>query len=276
MGNSSSKEAGLSSCTSTSYASPSTEQLPDKYKTYDELEHALREAGIESMQLVVGFDFSKSNEWTGDKSYHKNLHGLDYVNPYMRVLNILEPIIPRFDDDGIIPAFRFGCMESRDQTVLPLCAPMIPDPHFQGFAGLREGYVTAVKNTRMSGPTTFAPMIYQTIEIEKAYGGHQLLILIIITDGDVSNVELDRKAIIEASKYPISICAIGLGDGPFTKMVDFDDFEGGRLFDNFQFVDFTKFEVMAQHCENPELALATLVFNEVPDHFMAMKRLGYL
>ena len=51
----------------------------------------------------------------------------------MRVMNILEPIIPKFDDDNIIPAFRFGCMDSRDQAVLPLCAPANPDPHFAGF-----------------------------------------------------------------------------------------------------------------------------------------------
>lgn len=147
------------------------QQLPDKYKTYDELVAALHAAGVESMQLVMGFDFSKSNEWTGQKSYQKNLHGLDYVNPYMRVINVLEPIIPRFDDDGIIPAFRFGCMDTRDKTVLPLCAPMTPDPHFSGFEALKQGYQAAVQNVKLAGPTTFAPMIYQAIEIEKAYGG---------------------------------------------------------------------------------------------------------
>lgn len=229
------------------------------------------------MQLVMGFDFSKSNEWTGQNSYHKNLHGLDYVNPYMRVIQVLEPIIPKFDDDGIIPAFRFGCMETRDKTVLPLCAPMIPDPHFSGFEALKQGYQTAVQNVKLSGPTTFAPMIYQAIEIEKAYGGRQLIVLIICTDGDVSNMALDKQAICEASKYPISIVAIGLGDGPFNKMVAFDDFnDGSRLYDNFQFVNFTQFEIQAQRCECPELALATAVFNELPDQVREMKRLGYL
>ncbi|CAL5997807.1 Copine_I [Hexamita inflata] len=87
----------------------STQQiLRDKYKTYAELEQALRQSGLESMQLIVGFDFSKSNEWTGEKTYHKSLHGADYLNPYLHSLQVLEPIIPKFDDDGIIPAFRFG------------------------------------------------------------------------------------------------------------------------------------------------------------------------
>ena len=38
---------------------------PDRYKTYAELEHALVEAGISSIQMVFGLDFSKSNEWSG-------------------------------------------------------------------------------------------------------------------------------------------------------------------------------------------------------------------
>ena len=89
-------------------------QIPDKYKTYNELESALRAAGIESIQMVVGYDFSRSNDWNGERSYGQPLHGLNYVNPYMRVIQVLQPIIPHFDDDGIIPAYRFGCMQSRD------------------------------------------------------------------------------------------------------------------------------------------------------------------
>lgn len=38
MGGSSSKDAGQTISSVNSYASPSREQLPDKYKTYDELE----------------------------------------------------------------------------------------------------------------------------------------------------------------------------------------------------------------------------------------------
>ena len=45
-----------------------------------------------------------------------------------------------------------------------------------------------------------------------------MLFLILMTDGDVSNFEADRRAIIRASGYPISICALGFGDGPFDAM----------------------------------------------------------
>ena len=57
--------------------------------------------------------------------------------------------------------------------------------------------------------------------------------MIIITDGAVNNVTLDKEAIERASEYPISIICIGVGDGPFDDMEYFDDFKGKRKFDNF-------------------------------------------
>ena len=122
--------------------------------------------------MVVAFDFSKSNTWTGEKTYQgRSMHDTSFVNPYMRVLNVLEPIIPKFDDDNIYPAFRFGCQDTRDISVLPLLAPFCTDPHFKGFDALRSAYQQAVQTVKLAGPTTFAPIIRKTIEIEKAYGG---------------------------------------------------------------------------------------------------------
>lgn len=60
-------------------------------------------------------------------------------------------------------------------------------------------------------------MIEQAIEICKA-DPKQFYILVILTDGDVSDVELDMKALIKASNYPLEIIAIGFGDGPFKTM----------------------------------------------------------
>jgi hypothetical protein len=40
--------------------------IPDNYSSVDEVTTALREAGLESSNLILGIDFTKSNEWSGD------------------------------------------------------------------------------------------------------------------------------------------------------------------------------------------------------------------
>ncbi|CAL6000399.1 Copine_I [Hexamita inflata] len=103
----------------------------DKYKTFDELNSSMRYVGIESIQCVMGFDFSASN---GD------LHSTDIINPYMRVIQILQPVIEQFDDDGEINAYRFGCSESFDQNIVPLYGN---SDVYKGFDALLESYKAA-------------------------------------------------------------------------------------------------------------------------------------
>jgi len=52
----------------------------------------IRKAGLESSQLIIGVDFTKSNLWTGQDSFKgKSLHDC-YTggpNPYQEVLDIM-------------------------------------------------------------------------------------------------------------------------------------------------------------------------------------------
>ncbi|CAL6000431.1 Copine_I [Hexamita inflata] len=237
--------------------------LTDKYKTFDELNSSMRNVGIESMQCVMGFDFSASNG---------TLHSTQTVNPYMRVIQILQPVVEKFDDDGEINAYRFGCIQSTDKRVIPLYGN---SDICKGFDALMESYKAAANSVEQSGPTTFTHTIQKCIELEKSLGGKQLIVCILITDGGISNEKLDKYWLEEATKYPISFVGIGVGPGPFGILEKFDDKLKGK-FDNFQFVNFSEIEEVAKKHERPDLVLACSVFNELPEQFQEMKRLGYL
>merc|ERR1719298_306653 len=80
------------------------QMIPDRYTSYRQVTEALRQAGLESSQLVVGIDFTKSNKWTGTKTFGgRCLHDLDPAkpNPYIQVLRIIATTLKDFDDDNL-------------------------------------------------------------------------------------------------------------------------------------------------------------------------------
>ena len=80
-------------------------------------------AGLESSGLIIGIDFTASNEWKGRNSFsHNCLHrlvGSKVTNPYQKVISVLGQTLSPFDDDNKIPAYGFGDRETKDHSVFP-------------------------------------------------------------------------------------------------------------------------------------------------------------
>ncbi|XP_058112971.1 E3 ubiquitin-protein ligase RGLG1-like isoform X2 [Magnolia sinica] len=247
---------------------------------------ALAHTGLESSNLIVGIDFTKSNEWTGQSSF--NRQGLHHIgsspNAYERAISIIGRTLSAFDEDDLIPCFGFGDASTHDQEVFSF----FPDGRpCNGFEEALSRYREIVPHIRLSGPTSFAPIIETAIGIvEKSRG--QYHVLLIIADGQVTqSVDMDRghlspqerdtiSAIVKASDYPLSIVLVGVGDGPWDMMRQFDDNIHARSFDNFQFVNFT--EIMAKNIpsfkKETEFALAALM--EIPSQYKATIELQLL
>ncbi|XP_020246124.1 E3 ubiquitin-protein ligase RGLG2-like isoform X2 [Asparagus officinalis] len=261
-------------------------QIADNYRSLEQVTEALAQAGLESSNLIVGIDFTKSNEWTGKHSFNnRSLHYIgDVHNPYELAISIIGRTLSAFDEDNLIPCFGFGDARTHDQDVFSF----FPDERpCNGFPEALSRYRELVPQIRLAGPTSFAPIIEMAMTIVEQSGG-QYHVLVIIADGQVtrsvdtesgqlsSQEQKTVDAIVKASEFPLSIILVGVGDGPWDMMKEFDDNIPARAFDNFQFVNFT--EIMSKNVpqtkKETEFALSALM--EIPPQYKATVELGIL
>ena len=246
------------------------------------LQEGLRKAGLESSNLIVAVDFTKSNVTQGKATFHgKNLHSLDEKekNPYENVLSIVGKTLAPFDDDNQIPAFYFGDAQTRHLATKSF---FDGDRAGNGMDDVLTAYRRLTQTLDLSGPTSFAPVIDKAIEIVNA-AGNTFHILVIIADGQVSThlhcLKATRAALIRASKHPLAVVIVGVGDGPFTEMDSLDDDLPERLFDNTQFVDWTPFQRALDNGEKSnviEPAFAVCALQEIPQQYRIAADLGLL
>ncbi|XP_078168172.1 E3 ubiquitin-protein ligase RGLG2-like isoform X1 [Carex rostrata] len=260
--------------------------ISDCYDSIEQVTSALAQAGLESSNLIVGVDFTKSNEWTGKKSFDGlSLHNIgEFSNPYEQAISIIGQTLSKFDDDNLIPCFGFGDGSTQDRNVFSFYPDQRP---CNGFTEVLSRYRELVPHVRLAGPTSFAPIIETAMSIVESSGG-QYHVLLIIADGQVTksvdtrNGELsehERKtmeAIGKASELPLSIVLVGVGDGPWDTMKQFDDSISSRSFDNFQFVNFS--EIMSSKISQPrkEVTFALRALMEIPSQYKATLQLGLL
>ncbi|KAH9717343.1 E3 ubiquitin-protein ligase RGLG3 [Citrus sinensis] len=254
-------------------------RFADNYNTLDEVISALREAGLESSNLILGIDFTKSNEWTGKYSFNrKSLHAISNIrNPYEQAISIIGRTLSPFDEDNLIPCFGFGDASTHDQYVFSF----YPDNHYcHGFEEVLARYREILPHLKLSGPTSFAPIIDAAIDIVEA-SNRQYHVLVIIADGQVTRnpdtpagrlspqEQATVNSIVAASHYPLSIILVGVGDGPWDSVQQFDDNIPQRAFDNFQFVNFTKIMSENKETSKKEAAFALAALMEIPLQYKA-------
>lgn len=96
-------------------------------------------------------------------------------------------------------------------------------PYCAGVEEILNHYRIRVKSVTFYGPTNFAPVISNTISIASQFqDGRHYFVLLIITDGIISDMHLTKRAIINASSLPISIIIVGVGDADFEAMDELD------------------------------------------------------
>jgi hypothetical protein len=89
-------------------------------RSFDDLTTLLSRKGLMTCDIVIGVDFTSSNEWKGRKTFnsqslHKTL-GTRVYNPYQRVISALAKVLAAMCGMRI-NAYGFGDAASTNQSV---------------------------------------------------------------------------------------------------------------------------------------------------------------
>ncbi|GMH33680.1 hypothetical protein BSKO_01514 [Bryopsis sp. KO-2023] len=255
------------------------ETILDSYETLEDVQGALRQAGLESSHLILGLDFTKSNEWTGVNSFGGQcLHAVNVeINPYQEAISIIARTLASFDDDHLIPCYGFGDATTGDTGVFSFYQN---DVQAHGLDSVLQRYKQMAPFVQLAGPTSFAPLIKQAMKVV-VDSGNKYHILVIVADGQVTPTCLKDtiNAIVAASHLPLSIIMVGVGDGPWETMQVFDDQLPVRKFDNFQFVNFHEVKAQAavySEMKKREAHFALHALMEIPLQYRTIVKLGLL
>jgi len=216
------------------------------------------------ISLIVAIDFTGSN---GEPSSSSSLHYIsNSENSYEKAIRACATTVAYYDTDQLFPAYGYGGILPNTSGVNHCFnLNLQSDPKVQFVEGLLTAYKNAIKVVSLDGPTNFSPVIRNAITISKeGLETYTYSILLIITDGDISDLDDTKDALVDASFYPMSVIIIGVGSSSFGSMdvLDADtnplvSRDGKRAQrDLVQFVPFNKF--------NDEKKLSEEVLAEVP------------
>ncbi|XP_072009579.1 copine-4 [Engystomops pustulosus] len=230
------------------------------------------------IQFTVAIDFTASN---GDPRNSCSLH---YIHPYqpneyLKALVAVGEICQDYDSDKMFPAFGFGARIPPDYKVSHDFAINFNEdnPECAGIQGVVEAYQNCLPKLQLYGPTNIAPIIQKVAksasEETHTMEATQYFILLILTDGVITDMADTREAIVHASHLPMSVIIVGVGNADFSDMQMLDGDDGilrspkGEpvLRDIVQFVPFRNFK----HASPAALAKSVLaeVPNQVVDYY---------
>jgi len=238
--------------------------------------------GGTQLNTVVAIDFTGSN---GVPSRPESLHALlpnGMMNQYQKAINSVCQIVLNYDFDQQVPCYGFGGKPhypTLNMNTVSHCFPCsgnVNQQEVSGLQGIMDAYMYSLQSVELSGPTLFAPLITEACkacEINKQSENDIYTVLLILTDGEIHDMDATIDVLVKAAALPLSIIIVGIGNADFTKMEILDgdaglcNSRGQRATrDLVQFVPFREFNgdmyLLAQH-----------VLAEVPEQLVNYMRL---
>lgn len=267
-------------------------------------------AGGCEIGLMTTIDFTASNgdpRKPGTLHYMSAGHR----NEYEQAIETVGGILTDYDSDGLVPAFGFGARFPNGQVSHCFSLNGQADANCKGVAEIIHYYKQAIANLQLYGPTNFSVrchvpcdrrgsllacmcvyLLPSTGLLTKNYfrqefitrvsdvvrearisqEDQQYFVLLVLTDGVITDMDQTISAIVAASELPLSIIIVGVGAADFSAMerldADTEPLRCGRTGkvmerDIVQFVPYAEFK-----SAGPE-RLAMEVLEEVPGQMLS-------
>ncbi|GAB6026835.1 Copine-8 [Chamberlinius hualienensis] len=235
------------------------------------------------LHFTVAIDFTSSN---GDPKSPNSLHFINpsgQPNPYMIAIRSVGDIIADYDSDKQFPALGFGAKlpPHGDVSHEFFLNGNPANPYCNGVDGILQSYFSTITSVQLYGPTNFSPVIRHVARFAEAIrDGSGYFILLIITDGAITDMQETKRSIIRASSLPLSIIIVGVGSADFNAMEELDSDRSQLSCDGqvaerdiVQFVPLRDFIIPNVAYHETQARLAKVVLAEVPSQVTSfMKR----
>lgn len=190
-------------------------------------------------------------------------------NPYQQAMAAIVSILLKYDSDQKIPVLGFGAKYGGEVRHCFQCGP---NAEAYGLNGVMEAYNAVFKSGLiMSGPTVFTEVMETAAararsaqEGASARGQQAYTVLLILTDGAVTDVQSTADCLNSISDSPLSIVIVGIGNADFSSMqfLDHINAKHGGNRDIVQFVPFN------QHSHSSQ-SLTKATLEEIPDQLVS-------
>ncbi|TVU19126.1 hypothetical protein EJB05_35260, partial [Eragrostis curvula] len=248
-------------------------------KMQEKIQHTFLDyisSGFE-LNFMVAVDFTASN---GDPRVPQSLHYIDpsgRPNSYQQAIQGVGEVLQFYDSDKRFPAWGFG---AKTQMHVSHCFNLntaTNDCEVVGVDGIMSAYTSALYSVSLSGPTMFGPVINKAAEIAShslQYGNNKYFVLLIITDGVLTDIQETKDCIVRASDLPLSILIVGVGNADFKQMEILDADNGKRLESSTGRIatrDIVQFVPMRE-VQGGHMSVVQSLLEELPGQFLTYMR----
>ena len=204
------------------------------------------------------------------------------MNSYEMAINAVGKIIEDYDSDKLFPVLGFGARFPDGRVSHKFNVNGHPsNPDCDGMSGVLSAYKSCIRKVELYGPTNFSPTISHVANAARNFiDGSHYFILLIVTDGIITDIDETKAAIVDAALLPISIIIVGVGGADFDAMEELDGDtvrvtdKRGRVAtrDIVQFVPMRNFLRNGHNSPGTGAYLAKEVLAEIPEQFLGFMK----